>query len=103
MVQFAVNGIVNVLMVAGGGRVSCAQVLRNSRLRPAADRLRSMEPRPTTIYCRKMQIFREKILKKFGSSEIMPTFAIPFGKQVVILLELKIKTSKSDMGNGEIR
>ena len=65
--------------------------------------LRSMEPRPTTIYCRKMQIFREKILKKFGSSEIMPTFAIPFGKQVVTLLELKIKTSKSDMGNGEIR
>lgn len=69
----------------------------------SADRLRIMEPRPTTIYCRKMQIFREKILKKFGSSEIMPTFAIPFGKQVVTLLELKTKTSKSDMGNGEIR
>ena len=92
-----------IALVAGVGRVSCAQVLRNSRLSPAADRLRSMEPRPTTIYCRKMQIFREKILKKFGSSEIMPTFAIPFGKQVVTLLELKIKTSKSDMGNGEIR
>ena len=69
----------------------------------SADRLRSMEPRPTTIYCRKMQIFRKKILKKFGSSEIMPTFAIPFGKQVVTLLGLKTKTSKSDMGNGEIR
>ncbi len=29
-----------IYLVAGGGRVSCAQVLRNSRLSPASDRLR---------------------------------------------------------------
>ena len=48
-------------------------------------------------------IFLKIFLQKFATSEILPTFAIPFGKQVVTLLELKIKTSKSDMGNGEIR